>query len=158
MLLGLCWDIKQDLETWRISCPVPLLQDIGSLWQAVQKYFVLPTNFFSCLPLTQFIFFSKKKEKKMDDAKYTFLILPIYTLWKLGPQYTMTIHPPPYTIELEKIGQSGKRRSRAVLVLFWQLCVRAGVNRNSPDTNRQQQVLRIHNHGSKKKQRHDLGI
>jgi len=54
----------------------------------------------------------------MDDAKYTFLILPIYTLWKLGPQYTMTIHPPPYTIELEKIGQSGKRRSRAVLVLF----------------------------------------
>jgi hypothetical protein len=53
------------------------------------------------------------KEKKMDDAKiHILMLLPIYILWKLGPYDTMNIHLLPYTIGLEKIGQSGRRRRR----------------------------------------------
>jgi len=43
-----------------------------------------------------------------DDVKYTIFMLPIYTLWKLGPVIHNEHTPPPYTIGLEKIGQSGK--------------------------------------------------
>jgi len=48
----------------------------------------------------------------MDDAKYKFLILPIYTLWKLGP-LIHNDHTPPsiHNWTGKKIGQSGKRRS-----------------------------------------------
>jgi len=49
-----------------------------------------------------------------DAAQLHILMLPNYTLWKLGPViYTMNIDLLQYTIGLgKKIGQSGKRRRR----------------------------------------------